>query len=470
MARVTNHAPPLNLALDTDSYKLSHPPLYPPDQTAMSCYWEARAGGQYALTEMAGLQWLIKAYLSQPVTKEMIDEGVAFGEPHGIPFPEEGWRHIVNKHGGYLPLRIRSVPEGTLVPIQNLLMDVEATDEKVFWLPTWMETQLSRLWYATTVATRGWYGKKIIYEFLVKTADAPDEEINWKLHDFGSRGVGTPETAAVGGMAHLFNFMGSDTIIGVRHANFYYNHKMAAFSIPALEHSVMMSWGKDHELEGYEHMLKTFAKPGKIVACVSDTFNFWNAIEVIWGTKLHERVEKTGATIGIRPDSGDPVVVVRKALEVLDSKFGSTLNTKGYKVLKNIRVVQGDGMTENSIRAVLSAATEAGYSTTNITFGMGGYLLQKLDRDTQKFGYKPSIITRGGQQIPVKKEPVDDPVKHSKPGRLDLQKRNNKLETVTIGGGRRNEESEMMKVVFENGELVKEYSLDEIRRRAWPGV
>jgi nicotinamide phosphoribosyltransferase len=232
---------------------------------------------------------------------------------------------------------------------------------------------------------------------------------------------------------------------------------MAGFSIPAAEHSTIISWGKAHEVDAYRNMLQ-FAKPGSIVAIVSDSYDLWHAITHLWGEQLREEVINSGATIVIRPDSGHPPTIVLKTLELLDSKFGSSYNTKGYKVLNNVRVIQGDGINEESIREILELATNAGFSASNIAFGMGGALLQQVNRDTQKFAFKCSEVTIDGVRIPVSKTPITDPGKTSKKGRLDLVRNMGKLETVPdIGFG------SLLELVYENGKLLKDYTLQEIR-------
>lgn len=452
-----------NLILDTDSYKPSQWLQYPPGTTAMYSYLESR-GGKYSHTLFTGLQAILKT-LEQGITKEDVEEAKVFLAAHGEPFNYEGWMHIVEKHGGKLPLKIRAVPEGTIVPTHNVLATVESTDPECFWIVSWFETMLLRVWYPITVATQSWHIKQIIKGYLEKTSDNPAAELPFKLHDFGSRGVSSSESAAIGGAAHLINFMGSDTIQGVLHANRVYKAEMAGFSIPASEHSTMTAWGKDREVDAYRNMLKQFGKPNALFACVSDSYDLWNAVENLWGGELRDEVINSGATAVIRPDSGIPHEVVLKTLELLDSKFGSTYNSKAFKVLNNVRVIQGDGINEESIRKILETMTAAGYSATNIAFGMGGALLQQVNRDTQKFAFKCSEVTIDKHSVPVFKDPITDPGKASKKGRLDLvslASKNFKLETVP---GCENLGS-VMKVVFLNGKVTKEYTLDEVRKNA----
>lgn len=452
---------PLLAILDTDSYKSSHPFQFPPGTTGMFSYLESR-GGKYSVTLWVGLQYILKEYLSKPITMEMVEEAKTFFEAHGEPFPYEGWKYIATDLKGKLPILIRAVPEGTIVPTNNVLMTVESTDPKVFWIVTWVETMLMRVWYPVTVATQSWTIKQIIRGYLNKTSDSPEAELPFKLHDFGSRGVSSQESAAIGGMAHLVNFMGSDTVAGVYLANKYYNEKMAAYSIAAMEHSSVISWGKEREVESYRNFLKRFGKNGAIIAAVSDSYDLENAVSNLWGTQLKDEVINSGATVVIRPDSGDPTTMVLKTLKLLDEKFGSSYNKKGYKVLNHVRVIQGDGINEESIRSILNAATEAGYSTTNVAFGMGGALLQQVNRDTQRFAYKCSQITIDGKRIPVCKDPVTDPGKRSKAGNLDLVQHGNKFVTIVDNPSG----ISAMKEVFKNGDILREASFAEVRKRS----
>jgi nicotinamide phosphoribosyltransferase len=450
-----------NLILMTDSYKFSHWLQYPPKTTAMYSYLESR-GGRYSRTVFFGLQMLMKKYLETPVTMENVNEAEAFAKGHGVPFNREGWERVVNVHGGRLPIRIHAVPEGMVIPTNNILMSCESLDPECFWVVSWLETMLMRVWYPITVATQSWHIRGLIQEYLGRTSENPEAELPFKLHDFGARGVSSGESAEFGGAAHLVNFMGSDTVEGVVAANRYYKHPMAGYSIPAMEHSSVTSWGREGEANAYRNMLKHFAKPGAIVACVSDSFDIYHTVEKIWGEQLKQEVLNSGATIVVRPDSGNPTAVVLKCLTLLEGKFGSSRTKNGYRVLNNVRVIQGDGINEDSIREILETITRAGFSASNVAFGMGGALLQQVNRDTQKFAYKCSEITCQGQKIPVFKDPVTDPGKRSKSGRLDLTVSLGKYQTITGD----NHPGSVMRVVYENGKVVKEYTLEEIRKNA----
>jgi nicotinamide phosphoribosyltransferase len=407
-----------NLILNTDSYKVSMFKQYPAGTTGVYSYIESR-GGRYDRTVFFGLQAFIKEYLLDPISQADIDIAEEILTAHGEPFNRAGWQYILDKHRGYLPVVIRAVPEGTVVPVRNVLATIENTDPECFWLTTWLETALLRaVWYGTTVATQSYTIKQVILDYLERTGDP--STIDFKLHDFGARGVSSMESAGIGGAAHLVNFMGTDTITGVLYAREYYSAGIAGFSIPAAEHSTITSWGRAGEVDAYRNMLKNFATPGSIVAVVSDSYDIFNAVEKLWGEELRQEVIDSGATIVIRPDSGDPLTINQRLIEILGQKFGYTVNAKGFKVLNNVRLIQGDGINELTIRSILGGFMAMGWSADNIAFGMGGALLQQLDRDTQRFAMKASSAKINGVWVDVQKDPITDSGKKSKAGRVTL--------------------------------------------------
>jgi nicotinamide phosphoribosyltransferase len=458
-----------NLILNTDSYKVSMFKQYPAGTTGVYSYIESR-GGRYDHTVFFGLQAFIKEYLLEPITQGDIDIADEILTAHGEPFNRSGWQYILDNHAGYLPVVIRAVPEGTVVPVSNVLATIENTDPECFWLTTWLETALLRaVWYSTTVATQSWKIKQVILDYLEKTGDP--SLIDFKLHDFGARGVSSLESAGIGGASHLVNFMGTDTISGILYAREYYNAGIAGFSIPAAEHSTITSWGRDGEVAAYRNMLNQFAKPGSIVAIVSDSYDIFNATSKLWGEELRQQVIDSGATVVIRPDSGDPLTINQKLIEILGQKFGYTTNAKGFKVLNNVRLIQGDGVNELSIRSILGGFMAMGWSADNIAFGMGGALLQQLDRDTQRFAMKCSSAEINGRWVDVQKDPITDSGKKSKAGRVQLWKGGGEwVSSVDQPKGWFDKGfgpfTPMLEEVFRDGRLVKEITFDEVRANA----
>lgn len=410
-----------------DSYKYSHFKQYPPGITQNVSYIEARGFDKdlfIAEPEVVffGLQAFIKEYLSTPITHEMVYRAEKMISAHGEPFHSEGWHIIVDEFDGYLPIQIEALPEGTPVKIGTPMAQVRATDPRFAWLSSFVETAMIRaVWYPSTVATVSREAKKIIKRYLENTSDLSGEEfdacLNFRLHDFGQRGVSSAESAALGGLAHLINFMGTDTVEALWAAEDYYGAEgPVGFSIPASEHSTMTSWGKENETKAYENMIDQYADGG-ILACVSDSYDFENAVTNIWGDELKEKVEKSGAQLVVRPDSGDPVETPVWAIDRLYTKFHGTMNSKGYLVLNPcVRVIQGDGIDTDDILSILQRTEETGFSTENIGFGMGGGLLQKVNRDSLKFAQKTCAAEIDGKWVDVYKEPTGDKSKKSKRG------------------------------------------------------
>jgi len=458
----------MNFLLRTDSYKFTHWKQYPPGTTRIYSYLESR-GGMFPSTVFFGLQYYLKHYLQGALfTAADIDQADAFCRQHfrADLFNRNGWRRMLEKHGGALPVRIKAVPEGTVVPTHNVLVTIENTDPDFPWLPNYLETLLLKVWYPTTVATLSREIKKVIGGFLERTGDP--SLLPFKLHDFGYRGVSSEETAAIGGAAHIVNFKGTDNAAGIiLLKDFYGVTDMPAFSIPASEHSTMTAWGKDHEADAYRNMLTSY--PTGTVACVSDSYDIFNACEKIWGELLKPDVLSRQGTLVIRPDSGDPVPVLAKVLDILGDKFGYETNAKGYRVLPScVRVIQGDGVNMFTIQNMLYQLSKLhGWSADNLAFGMGGALLQQLNRDTQKFAFKCSAAEVSGQWRPVFKDPVTDPGKFSKKGRLALvEPKPGEFRTLEEVAGNANASEDRLISVFENGEVKKEYQFEEIRRRA----
>jgi len=451
-----------NIILNTDSYKISHYLQYPPKTEYVSSYIEARGGGVDEVV-FFGLQMYLQDYLSKPITASQIEQAKKLLAGHGVPFNEEGWLHILNEHKGFLPISIEAVPEGTVMPVSNAMVQVVNTDPKCAWLTSYLETSLLRaVWYPVTVATRSREVKKIIKRYLEETGTP--EDVYFKLHDFGARGVSSMESAKIGGLAHLINFKGTDTLSAILAAQQYYDEDMAGFSIPAAEHSTITCWGKENESKAYANMLKQFSGDNKLVAVVSDSYDIFNACENIWGKELKQSVVDNGGTVIVRPDSGDPVTVVLKVIELLIQQFGSSINDKGFKVLPSyIRVIQGDGVNIACIEEILETLKSHKISADNIAFGMGGELLQRLDRDTHQFAMKASYARINDKDVDVYKDPITDSGKQSKRGLLALVKNDGVIKTVRKKEGL---PENILVPVFKDGAILKKYSLAKVRETA----
>ena len=454
-----------NIVRMTDAYKFGHWSQYPEDTANVYSYFESR-GGLFSEVVFFGLQYIIKKYLEgEVVTREGIDEAARLAR--GIfdadkIFNLKGWNRLLEKYQGVLPVRIKAVPEGTAVPTHNIMLSIEGTDEEFPWLVNYLETLLVQVWYPCTVATLSREIKKIFFDYAMNTGGLLG--IDYKLHDFGFRGVSSAESAGIGGAAHLVNFKGTDTAEAVYVAQEFYGAQPGVgCSIPASEHSTITSWGQLGEQAAYQNMLKQY--PNIMFACVSDSFNIWEACREIWGEALRPQLRERHHPVVIRPDSGDPIVVVPELMRILDSKFGSTKNRQGYKVLAPcVRLIQGDGVNYDSIQEILEAVRAAGYSFENLAFGMGGALLQQLNRDTQKFAFKCAAINRAGEWIDVWKDPITDKGKASKRGHMVLVNAHNTL--VTRRAEDLHDDADVLQTVFENGKLLIDQKFDDIRARA----
>lgn len=451
-----------NFILATDSYKGSHWNQLPPGTTKSFGFFESR-GGAFPSVLFFGLQYYLKEFFEGPViTEEDILEardvwGLHFGNKN--IFNEAGWRHILNKHGGHLPLEIRAIPEGTKVPISNALITAENTDDAVPWLTNYTDSLQTMLWYPCTVAMQSYAMRQIILRALERTGDPA--LIDFKLHDFGFRGSTSYESASIGAAAHLVNFKGTDTVPGLLMARDIYHERMAGFSIPAAEHSTITAWGRTREADAYRNMLNQFPD---MVAVVSDSYDIFHACGEIWGRELHDQVMNHKGTLVVRPDSGHPPTVVVKVLEILGAAFGFTVNHKGFRVLDpHVRVIQGDGIDITMLQLILDAMETAGWSADNVAFGSGGGLLQKVNRDTQSFAFKCSAVKIYNMWHDVMKNPVTDPGKRSKAGRLKLVRDGASWQTVPMN---QNHLPNLLEPVFRNGVVLRDQSFADIRQRA----
>lgn len=460
----------LNPLLMTDSYKLSHFGQYPAGTEYVYSYLESR-GGAFPELLFFGARYYLRRYLCQVFgSPNDIDQAERVAEQHmgsKAHFNREGWEHIFRKHGGRLPVRIKAVAEGTVVPTGNVMMTIENTDPKVPWLTNWLETLLMKLWYPITVASQSRSMAKVILAALEQSGTP--ESLPFRLHDFGYRGVSSEETAAIGAAAHLITFKGTDTLAAIPFIESFYGGGLTecpGFSIPATEHSTITSWGgPEHEVEAYENLLRLY--PTGLVACVSDSYDIFRACSDLWGGVLKDKVLARDGCLVVRPDSGDPATVVMEVLRRLGDAFGVTVNAKGYKVLDpHVRVIQGDGISRETVPLILGRMLEQAWSADNITFGSGGALLQKLDRDTCKFAIKCSAAKVNGEWRDVQKQPVTDPSKRSKAGHLALVRQDGTLKTV-----RRQPDAQIvgdqLSTIFENGVFTGPSNLfGDIRARA----
>ncbi|KAF8927275.1 hypothetical protein BGZ47_002241 [Haplosporangium gracile] len=419
------HFSHIPLAVMTDSYKVTHPSIYPEAQR-MVAYGEMRQAYDKDPTDNRmvayGIRYIIENYVAKRWTLQDVDQAKEFFKTHNagftpFPFPADLFKKIVNEHDGYFPLKIEALPEGTAIHAHVPVYQITAEGE-MSRLVTYLETLLTMIWYPMTVATLSRRARDLIQDAYNKSVDADGLwSLESRLHDFGFRGCASVEQSVIGGTAHLLNFTGSDTMSAAFYAQFQLNGgKAVGNSIPASEHSVMTAFRT--EKEAMEAMIGEFGKG--VFACVMDSYDYQKALDTVLPEVASFKLEKGGFLV-LRPDSGDIVESVLMGLRAAEKVFGADVNKKGFKLIRGCGVIQGDGVSYNSLGRILDAVLAAGYSAQNCAFGMGGGLLQKLDRDTMSFATKLShIVYFDGTKRDVMKHPKTDSDKISLPGVLDV--------------------------------------------------
>ena len=399
---MNNNSNPL---IKTDSYKLSHFSQYPEGIEHVYSYIEARKGS-YPVVVM-GIHEFVDQIIGG-LTDENVSELQEIAREHGVPFNASGWQSLLCKYGDGIsgfPVKVYGVPEGTVVNPSTPVATIVNTDPEFPWLTSFFETLFLRcVWYPSTIASRSRYVKTRISEFMERTG-ADMSTLPFKLVDFAARGVSSGDSSAYGGAGHLTQFQSTDNLEAIKYVKDNYEGVMAGFSIAATEHSTVTSWGREHEKDMFEKFIRVNLGEGKTGACVSDSYHIYEALK-IW-KELEPVLLEVGGTLVVRPDSGDPVLTPVKVISDLMDYFGYTVNAKGFKVLPDhIRVIQGDGVDENSIVRIMQRMVDNKFSIDNIAFGMGGGLLQKVDRDTLGWAMKCSAARVNGVWRDVWKDPI----------------------------------------------------------------
>lgn len=477
-----------NFLLLTDSYKVTQNPMQPDDTDVIYSYFESRAGAEFDFTEFFGLQVILKkhfvgiAFTQQDIEEAALVSAIHFGDESY--FNREGWEYVLNEYNGHLPIEIRAVQEGLRVPTGNVLLTIRNTgDKRTRFLVPHVETIITHTWFSSTVATKSRHIKDVLQKY---GAICGYTFIDFHLHDFGMRGTSSMESAGIGGLAHIVNFMGTDTLNALLYAVNYYGAdlKSLAFSVAASEHCNATARGKNEGEEAYiDRLLTKF--PNGILSMVADSYDIVRFVDEYIRARrdvILARYE-AGLKIGklnrlvIRPDSprfkGDtPWAQVLWLHELLKDIFGTTINEEGYEVLHPcIGVIYGDGLSTAEIEEIYSRLVANKWSISNCVVGQGGGLLQKVNRDTQRFAFKCSAQQLDdGSWIDVQKEPLDK-TKASKKGRLKLVKNYDlagdwKYETISGKHPLFYDFPDELEVVFLNGILVRDMTFDQVRENS----
>lgn len=393
--------------------------------------------------------------------------------------------HIEALHDlGYLPLKIKALTEGSRVNIKVPVLTIINTDPNFFWLTNYIETVLSaELWKSCTTATIAYEYKRLLTQYAEKTGAALDF-VPVQGHDFSSRGMSGIYDAAQSGVGHLTSFIGTDSVASIDYAEEYYNATgVVGVSVPATEHSVMCMGSEDSEIETFRRLICELY-PSGVVSIVSDTWDFWRVITEFSVELKAEILNRQPNVLGLakvvfRPDSGDPVKIIcgdpdaemdspayKGAVQCLWEIFGGTETTQGYKVLnERVGLIYGDSITLERAQNILKGLVAKGFASNNLVFGIGSYTYNYLTRDTFGFAVKATWGQVNGVGRDLFKDPATDSgVKKSAKGLLRIEQTENGFELFDQQTAEQ-ENMGVLQTVFENGQLLRECSLDQIRER-----
>jgi nicotinamide phosphoribosyltransferase len=258
-------------------------------------------------------------------------------------------------------------------------------------------------------------------------------------------------------------------------SKFYDGEHPIGLSVPATEHSVMCSYGREGEFKAFEQMLALYASG--VVSIVSDTYNLWNVLTNFY-TRLKPRILAREGKVVFRSDSGNPEHILcgdpnapdntpegKGAIRLLEEQFGSTINSKGYRVLNpKVGLIYGDGFYYERFHEVLARMERMGYASSNLVVGIGGILLQKHNRDDQGFALKATYTEVDGVPQEIQKDPITDAKKKSHKGLMKLVREGPIYTTLDQMSWEEEGRGELQRV-FRNGKLLKRYTLQEIRNR-----
>ncbi|GIL51514.1 hypothetical protein Vafri_7487 [Volvox africanus] len=457
----------------SDSYKATHFLQYPKAQK-MVAYGEFRQGFNKDKTDTRmvsyGIRYLVDNYIAKPWTMEDVEMAEAFYRTHmspgytPFPFPRQLFEKFIRENNGFFPVKLEALPEGTCIHARVPVYQITATGEYSP-LCTFLETMLTMIWYPTSVATLSRRSRDVVEASFGRTSDGGTSSplVEGRLVDFGFRGCTSVEQSIIGGCAHLLSFTSSDTMSAAFYAQFKLNGgRPVGQSIPATEHSVMTSWPT--EAAAMSNMIDNFGTG--IYACVMDSYDYCKALSEVLPSVATHKVARGGYLV-LRPDSGDPTEAVLMALSAADKVFGSVLNSKGFRVIKGCGVIQGDGIDLLTMEKISRAIEEAGYAADNVSYGMGGGLLQKVNRDTMSFATKLChIIYEDGRPADIMKQPQTDTGKFSLPGILAVKRVNGVPTVFPADSGEVAPHENLLRVVYDKGPLEGVWDdFDTVRAR-----
>ncbi|MFT6981844.1 MAG: nicotinamide phosphoribosyltransferase [Crocinitomicaceae bacterium] len=479
----------MNGLLLTDGYKTGHHQQYPKGTELVYSNWTPRSN-KYApkgcdKVVSFGQQFVVKwlhdyfqdNFFSKPkaeVCNEIKEElSLYLGTDYNVA-------HFENLHDlGYLPIRVKSLPEGTEVGIKIPMVTVVNTNKYFYWVTNFLETILSTmLWQPMTSASIALNYKRIFKKWALATDEENIGFIDFQGHDFSMRGMGGLQSAQSSGMGHATVFMGSDTLPVISGMRKYYNAKgFVVGSVNATEHSVMCAGTKGDEIGTFRVLMQTY--PTGILSVVSDTWDLWKVL-VEYLPKLKEEILARDGKLVIRPDSGDPVDIIcgeeralggntpveKGVVELLWDVFGGTMNAQGFKVLDgHIGAIYGDSITTERAEQICQRLNDKGFATTNVVLGIGSFTYQFNTRDTFGFAMKATSVVVNGERREIFKDPItDDGIKKSAKGLMRVDLVDDEYVLVDQVTEEEEEQGELQ-VIYDDGKFMNEITLQEIRDR-----
>lgn len=476
-----------------DFYKADHRRQYPEGTELVYSNFTPRKSRQADNENLVffGLQYFVKEYLVKQwtegffnQTKEKVVAEYKRRMDNALGKDAVPVNHIAELHDlGYLPLVVKGLPEGTIVTPKIPVVTVYNTLPQFFWLTNYLESLMSAiLWKPCTSATTALQYRKTFQEYALSTVgDSDIDFVYWQGHDFSFRGMSGIEDACISSAGHLLSFYGTDTVPAIDFHEQYYladsDQELVGGSVPATEHSVMCMGTKDNEIATFERLISELY-PAGIVSIVSDTWDFWQVITE-YLPKLKSQILARDGKVVIRPDSGDPVKIIvgdadatpgspefKGAIECMWEVFGGTTTSKGYKLLDaHIGLIYGDSITLQRQKAILEGLKAKGFASFNVVLGIGSYTYEYVTRDTYGFAMKATYGEVNGEARNIFKDPkTDDGTKKSAKGLLAVFETENGL-LLKDECSWEEEKTGILHKVFEDGKVLNEQSLSEIRSR-----